>query len=780
MPEPGPAQKNDNTWYLGLPVVISVLTTAIMVPISWAFETLLLKSKKSFNALEDQGGVTMKTLMACAVAQNAYLHCVMQGMFTRWRDVLSSMLLLKLGFRLNHTSDARVMRGDVQELPPALPPVAKDTRESKKRAGGLKFADEMGTDVMGTDAEPVKHPTVKKTGVPTMQLPKDDVSGTMQAIVSFRRFSQNGASTPKSTSGGFSCSGILSSARGRGKRAIKGKKMDAEMFSSIATEGVDAYTGPYLAVSYMSFNASSMPGDAGTYLSFDAGSRIEVLQEGEPGGWWRGRLGSAEGWFPVGYCTLSGRPMPAAATVAETTGGTPAEAPSNAPTAAPPAAAPAPKDLPFMDFDFMAPGARIAEAYIAFDASSMPGDPGTYLSFDAGARIGVVQEGEPGAWWRGRLDGAEGWFPVGYCTLSGRPLSEVAAAAPTAALPEPGSVAPAADAPAAAAPIKGPKVAVARQAFDAAGVPGDAGTYLTFSRGARIVVVQEGEPGAWWRGRLDGAEGWFPVAFCELEAATEAEVPVQTSPPPQAPAADAKTPTGDKTPTDAKSTAKMPKAVKVAIAQQAFDASNMPGAQGTYLTFSKGARIEVLQEGEPGAWWRGKLDGAEGWFPVGFCKIHERGKSKKDVAGSPNASHRKRSKKKQSDVAVPIELAAELAADPATDAPTVPPSPAAPAENASTEEPHHAPLLASPQAPLSSPPADSAPSGRRSARGWGTPVGEPTPPPSPPAVPAPPPSWERPKNLLCRPCSPPPSPPESAGDGAPWHRRHGRHRVEQV
>ena len=63
------------------------------------------------------------------------------------------------------------------------------------------------------------------------------------------------------------------------------------------------------------------------------------------------------------------------------------------------------------------------------------------------------------------------------------------------------------------------RVAVAISAWDGAGTPGEEGGYLVFDAGERIEVVEEGEPGGWWRGELNGRVGWFPAAFCTIEAA---------------------------------------------------------------------------------------------------------------------------------------------------------------------------------------------------------------------------------------------------------------------
>ena len=41
--------------------------------------------------------------------------------------------------------------------------------------------------------------------------------------------------------------------------------------------------------------------DAGQ-LSFAAGDIIEIIKEGEPNGWWEGRIGEQLGWFPSSFC----------------------------------------------------------------------------------------------------------------------------------------------------------------------------------------------------------------------------------------------------------------------------------------------------------------------------------------------------------------------------------------------------------------------------------------------------------------------------------------------
>jgi len=55
--------------------------------------------------------------------------------------------------------------------------------------------------------------------------------------------------------------------------------------------------------------------------------------------------------------------------------------------------------------------------------------------------------------------------------------------------------------------------------------------------------------------------------------------------------------------------------------------ANEEGAVGPYLTFSAGDRIEVVEDGEPGDWWMGKLvtddAGSVGWFPSSYAQLEE-------------------------------------------------------------------------------------------------------------------------------------------------------------
>ena len=59
-----------------------------------------------------------------------------------------------------------------------------------------------------------------------------------------------------------------------------------------------------MAVASVAWNGEGWSGDHSGCLPFGAGARIEVLQEGEPDGWWLGRLGGRQGWYPSAYCAL--------------------------------------------------------------------------------------------------------------------------------------------------------------------------------------------------------------------------------------------------------------------------------------------------------------------------------------------------------------------------------------------------------------------------------------------------------------------------------------------
>ena len=70
-----------------------------------------------------------------------------------------------------------------------------------------------------------------------------------------------------------------------------------------------------------------------------------------------------------------------------------------------------------------------------------------------------------------------------------------------------------------AAPLAAPaKVGVASHAWVGEDVPGE-GEFLHFSGGARIDILEEREAGGWWKGRVDGKEGWFPSSYIIIAAA---------------------------------------------------------------------------------------------------------------------------------------------------------------------------------------------------------------------------------------------------------------------
>ena len=115
------------------------------------------------------------------------------------------------------------------------------------------------------------------------------------------------------------------------------------------------------------------------------------------------------------------------------------------------------------------------------DSHSEPGKE--YLSFPAGARIEISELGEAGGWWKGKLGGKVGWFPSPYARL-----------------------------------VSSAAVAVATDSWDSTGMGGEAAGYLSFEEGAHIEVVEEGEPGGWWKGMVGGKTGWYPASFTKVEA----------------------------------------------------------------------------------------------------------------------------------------------------------------------------------------------------------------------------------------------------------------------
>ena len=61
-------------------------------------------------------------------------------------------------------------------------------------------------------------------------------------------------------------------------------------------------------------------------------------------------------------------------------------------------------------------------------------------------------------------------------------------------------------------------------------------------------------------------------------------------------------------------------AARVAVAQYAWSGSNS-SEDNKYLSFTAGARIEIVEEREEGGWWAGRLEGRLGWFPSSFCTV---------------------------------------------------------------------------------------------------------------------------------------------------------------
>mmetsp|Transcript_14534 Transcript_14534/g.21938 ORF Transcript_14534/g.21938 Transcript_14534/m.21938 type:complete len:1946 (+) Transcript_14534:90-5927(+) len=62
---------------------------------------------------------------------------------------------------------------------------------------------------------------------------------------------------------------------------------------------------------------------------------------------------------------------------------------------------------------------------------------------------------------------------------------------------------------------------------------GQEASELSFKKGARILVLQEKEPGDWWKGELDGKRGYFPSSYCDIvrEETTKPKPPPPSQPP---------------------------------------------------------------------------------------------------------------------------------------------------------------------------------------------------------------------------------------------------------
>jgi len=70
------------------------------------------------------------------------------------------------------------------------------------------------------------------------------------------------------------------------------------------------------AVARQRWDGEGTSGDAGDYLMFPAGARIEVVREGEPGDWWQGRLDSKVGWFPSSFTDMQAEMSPSTSNAA--------------------------------------------------------------------------------------------------------------------------------------------------------------------------------------------------------------------------------------------------------------------------------------------------------------------------------------------------------------------------------------------------------------------------------------------------------------------------------
>ena len=47
--------------------------------------------------------------------------------------------------------------------------------------------------------------------------------------------------------------------------------------------------------------------------------------------------------------------------------------------------------------------------------------------------------------------------------------------------------------------------------------PADGEGELSLKIGDRILITEEGAPGDWWAGELNGVVGYFPIDFCRVE-----------------------------------------------------------------------------------------------------------------------------------------------------------------------------------------------------------------------------------------------------------------------
>ena len=276
------------------------------------------------------------------------------------------------------------------------------------------------------------------------------------------------------------------------------------------------------------WNGEGTHGEAGGYLTFPAGAQIEVTFEGEPNGWWEGKLGTTQGWFPAAYteggvlhntsnitaslavvtsdCAPSASLAPNASEKARKVGNQAAEKtaagtnisltessplPSVAASSTKAALVLSPtpraalaRQLTRASFDQLCweqtelgavemEVAPVGDEAVAFESTTLP----SKMSEDRPQVVETMLQPD-----------------VKQHTILPPPTVED--------VPE---VAPAA------------RVSIATHAFDNEGAVG----FLSFPAGARITVVAEGAPGDWWQGEVDGTLGWFPSAYTQDEMTSE-------------------------------------------------------------------------------------------------------------------------------------------------------------------------------------------------------------------------------------------------------------------
>lgn len=183
----------------------------------------------------------------------------------------------------------------------------------------------------------------------------------------------------------------------------------------------------------------------------------------------------------------------------------------------------------------------------------------------------------------------------------------------------------------------------------------DAEGSLIVPVGAQVEVIAERDPGGWWLGEIDGKQEWFPSSFTQPDEHTRSipaavaaadvaricsDLAVASSAhnSAAAPCSDPKgaNPSAKSAPTESlpqmlarleaissslnfQSRVAAQPARVTRISTHAWS-SAMNGDDVGKLSFPIGARIEVVEEREPGGWWLGETDGTQGWFPSSYTK----------------------------------------------------------------------------------------------------------------------------------------------------------------